>query len=346
MNQSSSMKRSIKSFFILFNIIFLTLLAGCATVPQPLPTGAVELKELCERLNIQWMWDSVSQVVTLRKGDREARAMVGSAVVIVEGDKIALSAAVTRTQNMIVVPPDFETLVAARLDQRSAVGFARSPVIIIDAGHGGKDPGAIGRSGVREKDVVLDIARRLQQALQGRGLDVKMTRSADQFISLGKRTEFATRNKADLFVSVHANSSPARNVQGIEVYTVRDLDYREKKEDQRRRNHAIYFQQSAMEPGNAQVQKVVADMLYNHKQRESPVLSSYVMRDLTQTTKAANRGRRKAGFFVLRNTLIPAVLVEVGFLSNKTEEKQLDTDAYRQQIADGLAESVYKYVTR
>ena len=115
----------------------------------------------------------------------------------------------------------------------------RPIVVVIDPGHGGKDPGAIGRSGVQEKKIVLDISKRLKKILLNRGYKVKMTREKDEFISLQGRTEIASKSMADLFVSVHANSSPVRSVHGLEVYAAEYLDFKSRNEEQRKKNQNL-----------------------------------------------------------------------------------------------------------
>ena len=121
--------------------------------------------------------------------------------------------------------------------------------IIIDAGHGGKDPGALGRGNIKEKNIVLDIAQRLKKILKGRGIKVKMTRDRDNFVSLQKRTEIASRSKADLFISIHANSSPTRSVYGLEVFDAKHLNAKDKKEAQRKTNRRLMFGGLAMKRG-------------------------------------------------------------------------------------------------
>ena len=334
---------------LLFFLIFaLTLsLVGCHTAP-PSHISVLYLKDVCTLYNISWQWDSVSQVVTLRKGDKKAEVIVGSDVVILGGEKIYLSESLRRQKGAIIVPADFKSKVIDRLTEQ---GVSPTPAfvskkpfkIIVDAGHGGKDPGTTGRFGTREKDVALDIARRLRDDLQRSGFAVQMTRDRDEFISLEQRTEIASNSDADLFVSVHANSSPSRNVQGVEVYTLRTLEYSEKKEEQRQKNHRLLFNHLAMEQ-TPSVNEILTDMLFNNKCAESPRLASYASRSICREAKADSRGVKRAGFFVLRNTLIPAILVEVGFLSNVGEERLLKTDEYRQKIADGLASSIVTYI--
>lgn len=317
---------------------------GCETIPVT-PGTSRDLKVLCDQYNVQWYLDSVSQVVNLRVGSREAKAMVGSSVVVFDGEKIFLSDSLRREQGTVIVPPDFNSKVILRLVGAGMAGRAGYH-IVVDAGHGGKDPGCRGRVGTDEKNITLDISRRLKKDLEARGFKVTMTRDSDVFISLEGRTEIATRAKADLFVSIHANSSPSRNIDGIEVYSLRDLEGAEKRDPQRLKNQRTMFQSLSMKSGDASLESIVADMLFNYKVSESHLLAAYVNKGATFAAKANSRGVKRAGFHVLRNTLIPAVLVEVGFLTNSQEEALLRQPEYRQKIAAGVASSLVSFSSK
>lgn len=337
-------------FFIFLLFAFPGLLAGgCATLPKE-PVGAYReayLKDICVRNDIRWQWDHVAQVATLRHKGAGAEVLVGSDLVLVGGERVALSAPVRMVRSAVMVPPDFQSKVIDRLLREAGrqKGYAAPKIreIIIDAGHGGKDPGAIGRTGTQEKKIVLDIAKRLRRILQGRGFSVRMTRDGDRFISLPERTEIASRAGADLFISVHANSNPSRGVHGLEVYTAGDSGFMDGDEAQRRTNRRLMFRNLSMKNGDSQVERIVSDMLHTHKQGEGKVLAGRLARQTARVAKTRNRGVKDARFYVLRNTLVPAVLVEVGFLTNPREEKLLRSGAYRQRIARGLAEGILDY---
>ncbi len=318
--------------------IFVT---GCATVPRDSAVKEVALQELCDRYQLPLQWDTVSQVVTLSDGQVKARILVGSDVVVFQEERINLSSPVRRSKNMILVPADFEEKILKRF--KAAVPLFRFKKIVVDAGHGGKDPGAIGRSGVREKDVVLEIARRVKELLAGSDIDVVMTRDRDEFISLEGRTEIASRAEADLFVSIHANSNPSKNIDGLEVYYIEELGRKDKQEDQRQKNHRILFEELNMDHGSMDVKRIVSDLLYTYKQQESRALAQSLAKGIASYVGMTGRGDRTARFFVLRNTLVPAVLIEVGYLSNAQEEKLLASSDYRRKLADGIAKAILDY---
>jgi N-acetylmuramoyl-L-alanine amidase len=157
--------------------------------------------------------------------------MIGSKLVLIGTTKqVILSSAVERKYNTVIVPPDFLRKVFGREPskieegQRPHLAGGKFLKVMIDAGHGGKDPGAMGVGGVIEKDIVFDIAQRLKSDLSAMGFQVLMTRDTDNFISLQERTAMATRQKADLFLSIHANATKSRKTRGLEIYYSRKID--------------------------------------------------------------------------------------------------------------------------
>ena len=335
--------------FILFVAIGI-MIGGCATVPKRPPVSEKEgysLKEICAQNDIQWTWDQVAQVITLSRKGVRAKMLVGSELVLVEDTRILLSAPVKAKRSAIIVPPDFRAKIVDLLQQRAAQqrGYAlfNARKIIIDAGHGGKDPGTIGYNGLQEKGVVLDISRRVADLLKERGFKVKMTRETDEFLSLEERTAFTSRENADLFVSIHANASPSRSVYGLETYSSMDLGFIDRIATQRKQNESMIFNNLEMKRGDPELENIVSDLLYTNKQYESARLADRMAKKVAKDAKTKNRGAKEARFFVLRNTLIPAILVEVGFLSNSKEEKLFESSDYRQLLAQSLAQSITDY---
>jgi len=350
---------------LLKKLVFIFILAGffsgCAMVPSPRISPSitpsikeVSLQDLCNQYQVAWQWDSVAQTVMLTVGEERVKLLVGSNIVLVEERVVGLSEQVRMVKGEVRVPADFEQKifrskyspaeVTSASARKGSYALSKIRAIIIDAGHGGKDPGATGRTGVKEKHIVLDIAKRLAKILKKEGVNVKMTRNRDNFISLKERTVMASQTQVDLFISIHANSSPARRVQGIEVYTLKNLNILEKNEEQRQSNYKSLFKKFSMKQKNSDVENILEDLLSAHKQAESKGLAEMVSKKTAQFVKGKTRGVKEARFYVLRNTLIPAILVEVGFLSNPREERLLKTKAYRQRMAEGLAKSILEYV--
>ncbi len=305
------------------------------------------LTELCARENVSLDYDSVSQVVMMTKNGVQAKGIVGSASVLIDDDRVTLSAPIKRVDGALIVPADFERKVFDCFgESRQDYRISKLREIIIDAGHGGKDPGARGKSGILEKTVVLDISKRLKDIMEQKGVNVIMTRDKDEYLTLKERTEIASRSNADLFVSIHANSSKSRNAKGFEVYYLRDLMAHEKKDADLQDNHRIKYRNFEMDENAEHVENIVADMMYTYKQGESKHLADMMSKRASDSIDAESRGSKSCAFFVLRNTLIPAVLVEVGFLTNQKEERLLKTDEYRQKIANALAKNILDYVNR
>ncbi len=222
--------------------------------------------------------------------------------------------------------------------------------IAIDAGHGGHDPGAIGRSGVKEKNITLDIAKRLGVLVKDRlGCNIVMTRERDLFIPLEQRPFIAKSKGADLFVSIHVNANRKRKTRGIETY-VQSLTAsdREAMATAARENAMSTKKLSELK---TELDRIFADLTRDDKIEESLYLADAVQGSLVTSLKPVNSHAgdlkakvKRAFFYVLINTEMPSILAEVGFISNADEEKLLRKESYRQSIAEALFQGVKKYV--
>ncbi len=323
-----------------------SLCGGCAarkTVVRPPEARPLFLSDLCREEGIQLDWDSVSQVITLTRAGRKAKILPGSPAVYVDGRKAVLDGPVVRQDGRIRLPPDFPGKILPVFREKEKQIATLYKNILLDPGHGGKDPGAVGRSGLFEKDVVLDICRRLKTNLEAMGLNVMMTREGDRFVSLDERAAMAGRIGADLFISVHANSERGHSAKGFEVFYLRPVPEDMVHYTYLNRENRAALTRYAFEHDNPVLEDIVFDLLYDHKQAESQKLAGIISRRTSAELQTGNRGIEGAGFRVLKNTLIPAVLVEVGFISNRGEEDLLKTGSYRQRIADGLTQSLADY---
>jgi N-acetylmuramoyl-L-alanine amidase len=343
-------------------VIFLALaffLGGCATVPRVVPpqAGEIPLQSICQKYAMDCRWDGVAQTVTMDYHGTKIQALVGSDVVLVGNARLSLGAPLSRRKGAVMVPPDFERVVIGPASPLTGAPQGlpkRIGKIVIDAGHGGKVPGAIGITGVKEKDITLDIARRLRSELEKSGVDVILTRDKDEALSLERRAEIASRPDVDLFVSIHANSTPidkrtgshgaGSRAHGIEVYYSGALGSGDRSDDQRRLNERKLCGQFKMNSGCEDAKKIVLNMLYNYKLSVGPGMADRMARNLSRAMDEKSRGAKPERYFVLRNTLVPAILIEVGFLSNPQEERRLNDPAYRQRIAEAAAESIVEYL--
>ena len=220
--------------------------------------------------------------------------------------------------------------------------------IAIDAGHGGHDPGALGRGGLKEKDITLDIARRLAALVREKlNCNVIMTRDRDEFIQLEDRPAIAKTRGADLFVSIHVNANKKRKARGIETYiqslTASDRDAMA---TAARENSMTTKKLSQLK---SELDRIFADLTRDDKLEESLKLAHSVQGSLVETMKPVqkhevNLGVKRAFFYVLINTEMPSILAECGFISNPDEEKLLRRESYRQGLAEALFQGVKKYV--
>lgn len=218
--------------------------------------------------------------------------------------------------------------------------------VVLDAGHGGHDEGAKGPSGLREKDLVLDVAKLLAGRLRKRGVAVVMTRTSDEYLSLEERTAVANDANADLFLSIHANASPSRKPEGIETYfaslDATDDDARATAE---RENSA--FGAAASQFGNADpLAAILGDLIESQHLQESSEFAKLAQNLLAGVDRAPSRGVKQAPFVVLMGVQMPASLVEIGFLTNPDDEKVLRRSRQREELADALADAVMAFAKR
>lgn len=225
-------------------------------------------------------------------------------------------------------------------------------VLVLDPGHGGHDPGAVGKRGLQEKDVVLDIALKVREILlKEEGIEIVLTRDKDVFIPLPERSLVALQHKADLFVSVHANASPNRGARGIETYLQNWTNEEEAIRVAAREN---YISEKRMKEKMAQyknddVGRILTDLNRDYKRDESIALAHYVQNSLYSSvakvhTRTVNLGVKQAMFFVLMGaSMPPSILAEVSFISNPTEEQLLANDSYRRLLAESIAAGILIY---
>jgi N-acetylmuramoyl-L-alanine amidase len=216
--------------------------------------------------------------------------------------------------------------------------------IVIDPGHGGGLVGAQGPGGTLEKDVTLAMARKLRSAVvNGLGLQAFLTRDGDQDVPLDDRTAFANNYKADLFVSIHANASRAQGARGSEVYF---LSHEASDEDSRRLAMAeggLVGGGGVSEAGTSNVALILWDMAQAEHLEESSALATRLQEELGDATGSQSRGIKQAPFRVLVGAAMPAVLVEVGFISNAEEEKLLTSDEYQGRVVSALVRGLARY---
>jgi N-acetylmuramoyl-L-alanine amidase len=221
------------------------------------------------------------------------------------------------------------------------VGLRPARVVVVDAGHGGRDPGAIGIDGLREKDVTLALARVLEKKLRAKGFDVVMTRRRDRTLSLVERTAIAEGAGGDVFVSLHANASPRPERDGLELFT---LDPHAERQTLRLAARENGVALAAVDP----LQRLVAELRLSEAGERSGLLASYVHRTIAQGMGArwpsAREPARKHGpFYVLYLSDMPALLVEAGFVTHEADVARLRDPAYLDALAATIARGVERY---
>ena len=215
-------------------------------------------------------------------------------------------------------------------------------VIVIDAGHGGQDYGAIGPTGLAEKEVTLDIALRLEKLLVKAGFKVILTRKDDTFIPLAERTQIANSNGADLFISIHANSSRKKSITGSETYFLAQAKNDEARAVAALENSSLRFEKETPED-LTDLDFILLDLVQNQFLKESSDLAYMIQGNMGRKLPIPNRGVDQAAFFVLNKAYMPSVLVETAFISNKSEEKLLKSSSFKQKIAEGVLNSILNF---
>jgi len=215
--------------------------------------------------------------------------------------------------------------------------------VVIDAGHGGKDPGGKKLFGLKEKEMNLLVAKELYEQLKGEGMfDVTLTRDSDEFIPLADRSVMANNAKADIFISIHANASRDRREKGFEIYFMS-----EKASDPWAAEVADYENSViGLEDGGGQADPaamLLHSMARNEYLNEGGRLAGFITAEMEKRTPFVNRGVKQAAFYVLRGTYSPGVLVEMGFMTNSSDQKSLNDKNTRKKIANAIYRGVMKY---
>ncbi len=270
-------------------------------------------------------------------------------VIDVRGER---PAEISRLEPTISASPDKSSIIKReekgavaekKLKLPRKVNISKIRRIVVDPGHGGHDPGAVGQNGTQEKDVVLAIGLKLRDLLKEElGVDVVMTRSADVFIPLEERTAIANKVGADLFVSVHANAAANRAVSGIETYYL-NLAKTDKVARLAAKENGTSLEKVSV------LQAILFDLMANYKLNDSARLADEVQKTLHRKIKdtyadVKNHGVKQGPFYVLVGASMPSILVETAFVSNPQEEARLKEAPYQDMTAEGICEGIRSYI--
>jgi N-acetylmuramoyl-L-alanine amidase len=255
---------------------------------------------------------------------------------------VKASAATTSTTATYGTVPEYTTASAA---PTTAITAARKYVIVIDAGHGGKDPGCIGKGGTREKDIVLSVAKKLKTKLDANGFKTYLTRSGDKYLKLAERASIAEKRKADLFISLHANANPSRKMKGFSIYT---LSEKASDEEAKKLAEAENAADKIGVEGFTEFEENIRIALSSLQQHAVAELSEEYATGCAKSFKKSSIEQqpgpdvRHAPFAVLRST-VPGALLELGHLSNASEEKLLKTASHQDKLVNAIVKSVKNY---
>ena len=223
--------------------------------------------------------------------------------------------------------------------------LAAKPLIVLDPGHGGKDPGAISASGYYEKHITLKMAKELKQTLEATGkYRVMLTRSDDRALALKSRVKIARDAKADLFISIHADSAKNSRAKGLSVYTLSErASDRESAALAERENKVDALINMDFSDKTPEVANILIDLARRDTMNTSKDLANYMVSEMSRTVRVLPDTHRFAGFAVLKAQDIPSVLVEIGYLSNREEERLIRSSAYREKLAKALTKAIDKF---
>jgi N-acetylmuramoyl-L-alanine amidase len=230
--------------------------------------------------------------------------------------------------------------------------YSEKKRIVLDPGHGGHDPGAVGPKNLYEKNVVLDIALKVRDILsKNENYEVFLTRDKDIFIPLEQRTAIANSKNADLFISIHANASVRREAKGIETYMLNWTNDEEAMKVAARENSISLKKMKQINSKEMDILEIIkSDLIRENKRDESIRLANYIQKDLVGSlnrhyTHVVDLGVKQALFYVLFGAKMPSVLVEVSFISNPLEEKLLSKEEYRHEVAKSISAGISRYLS-
>ena len=229
------------------------------------------------------------------------------------------------------------------VDLRSEKEKWEFKTIVIDAGHGGKDPGAVGYRGTKEKDIALDVAKRLEKKLS-KNMNVKiiMTRDEDVFLRLSERTKIANESNGNLFISIHTNAAEDRRASGFETFLI-GPNKNEAAVRVAARENAVLELEGTTDKKLTNEDLIQATIAQSAFASKSEQFASMVQKEIKKRVQSKDRGVKQAGFYVLMGASMPNVLVELGFISNPSEEKKLRSPQYRDQLATAIYRAVEQY---
>ncbi|MCM8781528.1 MAG: N-acetylmuramoyl-L-alanine amidase [Candidatus Omnitrophica bacterium] len=320
-------------------------------------TEYLPLTLVCDAYGINWRWDSASRIVELNKSDASVRLRVGEYKVVANGVISIEEKPPLLNKGAVCIPSDFLRIInkiflsgptpplfleAQKELFPTVPSFYKIKKVVLDAGHGGYDPGAIGRDGIKEKYIALDITKKIKDLLEEKGIEVILTRRDDTFIPLWRRTDIANSIDADLFISIHANASRTRRLKGFEVYYLSETIDDDARAVAASENSIIRFDNESGYRYTDTLDTILWDIELTEARRNSILLANCIVSEVDVGKKSTKNAR----FYVLKGAKMPAVLVEVGYITNIDECSKLGWMEYRAKIAQQIANGILEYKKR
>ena len=335
-------RKTMKKYIIygLWTMVCGLFLAGCASVSQEVAPSKIsysdyiELNQFCQKHGFEYNFDTIDDMIMIGSYDRQIRVLLNSTVATYDGSIIYLGKPPVYSKGKILVPRQLDEVISSGEMAVFKPSFTLK-TIVIDPGHGGKDPGAVSPLGLYEKDINLIVSKYLKQELEQQGFRVILTRSSDIFLTLDQRTKIAKKHNADLFISVHANANNSRSVNGAEIYYLSPSRLDSQKRAVKLANSENFNGQELPRD----VKAILWDMVIS-KNHSLSIETSNILYFTFKKLGFNIKPPRQAPFYVLRHAYTPSVLVEIGYLTNAQEEKALQKKHYQKQIAQGIALAV------
>jgi len=291
----------------------------------------IDINSFCKKYDFDYDFDTLDDMVRIYSSNREIKLILNSVVGSINGKTVYFNSPPLYSKGIIRLPEELERIVSLQENIAFKPSY-KVKTIVVDPGHGGKDPGAISVSGMKEKDLNLKVAKLLKDDLVMKGFRVVLTRDKDIFLSLRERVEISRKVNADLFVSIHANSNRTRSVSGVEFYCLSPSKFDSQKcAESIVKEENLWFSKQL----SSDEQAILWDMLLT----KNHALSVEFGNRLYSTFKNLGfkpKVPKSASFYVLKCAYVPSVLIEIGYLSNIYDEKSLRRQSYQKQISEAI----------
>ncbi|HIE36399.1 MAG TPA: hypothetical protein EYP89_04080 [Candidatus Omnitrophica bacterium] len=292
------------------------------------PSDYIRIEEFCKKHSFQYNFDTLDDVIKITSPKKEIRLVLNSCLGYINGETFYLKQPPLYIRGKILLPKELEEVVAKKVVLLKPL--FKIEKIIIDPGHGGRDPGAISFNGLKEKNLNLRVSKYLKEELEKRGYKAILTRSKDNYLSLKERVKIAKKYSADVFLSIHTNSNRSRKIRGVEIYYLSPSRFKSLE-------RAIKLAKGKdFDDIPFEAKVIVWDLTLGKNYATSVELAQHLYFAFKNLGFKVSLPKR-APFYVLKFAYVPSVLVEIGYLSNPYEEKSLRKKYYQKQIAEAIA---------